>query len=151
MTRRSAGGRRGRDEAGNAVVEFTWLGVLLLVPLVYLLIAVFDVQRGAFATTTAARAAGRAFSLADSPEEGRRRAQEAARLVFDDHDVEGGFDVQISCHPQPCLSPGSVATVVVTTQVVLPLVPDVLGGGQPTFRVTAEHRVPTGKYVEGAR
>ncbi len=64
-----------RDEAGNAIVEFTWLGILLLVPLVYILLAVFDVQRGAFAVTTASRAAGRAFSLAESPEEGRRRTR----------------------------------------------------------------------------
>ncbi len=51
----------------------------------------------------------------------------------------------------PCLSPGSVTTVHISTHVVLPLVPDALGGGKPTFRVDAEHRVPVGKYVESAR
>ena len=34
-----------RDERGSAVVEFSWLAILLMVPLVYVMLAVFDVQR----------------------------------------------------------------------------------------------------------
>src|SRR5690606_27853356 len=37
------------DESGTALIEFTWLGLLLLVPLVYIMLSVFDAQRGAFA------------------------------------------------------------------------------------------------------
>lgn len=143
--------RKPKDEAGNAIVEFTWLGILLLVPLVYILVAAFDVQRGSFAVTTAARAAGRAFTLADSPEQGRQRALAAARLTLDDHGLKEGFNLHISCSPLPCLSPGSVTTVEISTNVTLPLVPDALGGGRPTFRLDARHRVPTGSYVEATR
>ena len=49
--------RRVRTERGTALVEVTWLAVLLLVPLVYLVLAVFDVQRSAFAVNAATRAA----------------------------------------------------------------------------------------------
>ena len=55
---------RRRDERGTALVEVTWLSILLLVPLVYLVLAVFDVQRSAFAVNAATRAAGRAYVLA---------------------------------------------------------------------------------------
>jgi Flp pilus assembly protein TadG len=139
---------KSRDEAGNAIVEFIWLGILLLVPLVYILLAVFDVQRGAFGVSAAARAAGRAYTLADSVSEAEQRAREAARVALADQGIEGPFSLQIDCAPSPCLSPGSITTVSVSTQVVLPLVPMALGGGKPSFRVESVHRVPLGTYVE---
>ena len=142
---------RRRGEEGNAVVEFVWLGILLLVPLVYILIAVFDVQRGAFGTSAAARAAGRAFTLADDATLGRARAHEAARVALSDQGMTGPFSLHIGCVPRPCLSPGSVTTVRVSTQVQLPFAPDVLGGGRASFRVESVHRVPLGTYVEARR
>ena len=42
--------RRRRGERGSALVELTWLGILLLVPLIWIVLSVFEVQRGAFAT-----------------------------------------------------------------------------------------------------
>ena len=49
-----------RDERGSALIEMTWLSLLLLVPLVYVLVAVFVVQSGSYAVSGAARAAARA-------------------------------------------------------------------------------------------
>ena len=140
-----------RKEDGSALVEVTWLSLLLMVPLVYILMSVFDVQRGAFGVAAASRAAGRAFSLADSDEAGRRQARAAATLALRDQGIESGdIDVDFSCTPRPahCLSPGSTITVVVRTQVVLPLAPPVLGSQAPSFRVESVHRVPFGRYVE---
>ncbi len=51
---------RRRGEDGSALVELVWLGILLLVPLLWIVVSVFEVQRGAFAVSGAARAAGRA-------------------------------------------------------------------------------------------
>ena len=138
------------EERGSALIEVTWLAILLLVPLVYLLISVFDVQRGAFGVSAASRAAGRAYALADTEAEGRSQARAAARTALADQGFDGGFDLSISCAPRPrhCLSPGSVITVVVRTQVDLPLAPAALGGGAPSFRVDSTHRVPYGTYVE---
>ena len=64
--------RRPTGDAGNALVEFTYLAVLLMVPLVYVLLAGFQVQRAAFGVTEAARQAGRAYARADSGAEGLR-------------------------------------------------------------------------------
>jgi hypothetical protein len=141
--------RRGDD--GSALVEVTWLSLLLMVPMVYILMSVFDVQRGAFGVTAASRAAGRAYSLAQSDVDGRRQAVAAARLALSDQGIEGGdLDVEISCTPEParCLSSGSVITVVVRTRVVLPLSPSALGSGAPSFRLESTHQVPFGRYVE---
>ncbi len=139
-----------RGERGSALIEVTWLAILLLVPLVYVLISVFDVQRGAFGVSAASRAAGRAYALAGTDAEGRSRARAAARTALADQGFDGGFDLDISCTPLPrnCLSPGSVITVVVRTDVDLPLAPAALGGGAPSFRVDSTHRVPYGTYVE---
>ena len=139
-----------REERGSALIEVTWLAILLLVPLVYLLISVFDVQRGAFGVSAASRAAGRAYALADTDAEGRSQARSAARTALADQGFDGGFALDISCTPSPhnCLSPGSVITVVVRTRVDLPLAPAALGGGAPSFRVDSTHRVPYGTYVE---
>ena len=128
----------------------TWLAILLLVPLVYLLISVFDVQRGAFGVSAASRAAGRAYALAETDAEGRSRPAPRPGPRSRDQGIDGGFDLDISCTPLPrnCLSPGSVITVVVRTQVDLPLAPAALGGGAPSFRVDSTHRVPYGTYVE---
>lgn len=48
------------------MVEFTLLAVVLVVPLAYLVLALFEVQRAAFATSAAAREAGRVFVVSPS-------------------------------------------------------------------------------------
>ena len=139
-----------RDERGSALVEFTWLGLLLLVPLVYVVLSVFEVQRGAYAVSTASRSAARAFSLAPSEAEGRARAAAAVRVAFADQGLAGeGFDLDIACGGG-CLQPGSTVTVRLATSVDLPLLPDVLGGNKPSFRVDSTQQVPYGTYLEGA-
>ena len=141
--------RRGDD--GSALVEVTWLSLLLMVPLVYILMSVFDVQRGAFGVTAASRAAARAYSLAESDVDGRSQARAAATLALRDQGIDDGeLDVEISCRPEParCLSPGSVITVVVRSRVVLPLAPSALGSDAPSFRLESTHEVPFGRYVE---
>ena len=141
---------RGRGESGTALVEVTWLAILLLVPLVYLVLAVYDVQRHAFAATAAARAAGRAFVLAPDVAQGTAAARAAAEVALADQDVDAGeVDLRLTCRPAgDCLAPGSVVRVDVRTQVRLPLVPTALGGGAPSIRVDATHSVPYGSFRE---
>jgi hypothetical protein len=139
-----------RDESGTALVEVTWLAILLLVPLVYLVLAVYDVQRHAFATTAAARAAGRAFVLAPDVAQGSAAARAAAEVALRDQGVDAGdVDLRLTCRPAgDCLAPGSVVRVDVHSQVRLPLVPSALGGGAPSVRVDARHTVPYGTFRE---
>jgi hypothetical protein len=140
---------RARGETGSALVEVTWLSIILMVPLVYVMVSVFEVQSAAFGTSAASRAAGRAFSIAETEAEGERQAHAAAAVSLADQGVEpGAFRVEITCSQGRgrCFEPGSVITVQIRTQVRLPLAPDVLGGGAPSFRLDGKHSVPYGKY-----
>jgi hypothetical protein len=124
-----------------------WLGVLLLVPVLWIVLSVFEVQRGAFAVTSAARSAARAFALAETDAAGRERAQAAIRQALADQVGEGQrFHFDVSCDAATCHTPGSVITVRVWSRVRLPLLPDVLGGGAPSFRLDSTHTVPIGQF-----
>jgi hypothetical protein len=137
-----------RTEQGSALVELTWLGILLLVPLLWIVVSVFEVQRGAFAVSGAARAAGRAYALAPSDALGRARAEAAAHQVMADQGVGGQpLGLVVTCAPAgDCHAPGTMITVDLRSRVDLPLLPDVLGGGAPSFALNATHSVPVGQF-----
>ena len=138
--------QRRRSEDGSAVVEVVWLGILLLVPLLWVVLSVFEVQRGAFAVTSAARSAARAYALAGTDAAGQERARAAIRQALAD---QGGddraFRFTVSCQG-PCHEAGSVITVRVWHGVDLPLLPAVLGGEAPSFRLDSTHTVPIGQF-----
>lgn len=142
--------RVARDESGSAIVEFIWLALILLVPLVYVVLAVFDTQRAAFAATAAARSAGRAFVTAPSQRSAYARARLAAHQAFRDQGIRKVPRMRISCHPHPaaCLEPGSTVTVVVIGRAALPLTPIVFGGQAPSIRVESSHTEPYGDFRE---
>jgi len=142
---------RRRDDDGSAVVEVVWLGVLLLVPLLWIVLSVFEVQKGAFATSAAARAAGRAYALAPTDAEGKHRAEQAARQALADQGLSGApLTVTVTCRSagSSCHSGGAVITVRISSRVDLPLMPEVLGGDKPSFALDATHTVPIGQYQE---
>lgn len=143
-------GRR-RDETGSALVETVWLSLLLLVPLVYVLIAVFDVQRASYGVSGAARAAARAYSLAPDEQSAPARARAAAAVALRDQRLDvSEVQLTVRCQPTPgnCLAPGSLISVDLRHQVRLPLAPTALGGDAPSFRVEASHTVAYGTYRE---
>ncbi len=143
--------RRRRSEDGSALVELVWLGMLLLLPLLWIVLSVFEVQRGAFAVTSAARSAARAYALADSDAAGKAQARAAIRQALDDQGGEGReFRFTVSCHG-PCHQAGSMVTVRVWHGVDLPLLPAVLGGDAPSFRLDATHTVPIGQFRDAGR
>lgn len=151
--RRAPGGAAGTrpGQRGSALVEVTWLTLLLLVPLVYLVLSVFEVQRAAFGVAAASRAAGRVFVLAPDEATGRSRALRAAGVALRDQGLTlpaGG--VGITCDPDPrsCLQPGSVVVVSLSATVALPLAPDVFGTQPPRVRVSSTHRSPYGTFRE---
>jgi Flp pilus assembly protein TadG len=140
-----------RDDEGSAVVELVWLGILLLVPVLWIVLSVFEVQKGAFAASAAARSAGRAYALAPTDAEGERRAQAVARQALADQGLEAApLQLTVTCTPYPhdCHRGTSVITVRIATRVDLPLMPDVLGGDRPSFALDASHTVPIGQYQE---
>jgi len=140
-------------QRGSALVEFTWLALLLMIPVVWLVLAVFDVQRSSFALTNAARAAGRAYALADSDAAGEAAARTAIRVAFADQgDAARAIGLTVTCRPRPqaCHSASSVVTLRLSTSVGLPWLPASLGLGDPTFALDARHTVPIGRYQESA-
>jgi Flp pilus assembly protein TadG len=139
------------DERGSALVELSWLGILLVVPVLWIVMSVFEVQRGAFGVAAAARAAARAYALAPDDATGTARAREAARVALADQGVDGvPPTVTVTCTPYPgdCHQGTSVITVSVHSRVVLPLMPSALGGSRPSFALDASQTVPIGQFQE---
>jgi Flp pilus assembly protein TadG len=117
------------SDDGSASLEFITAGMILLVPLVYLILAMSVVQGGALAVEGAARQAARVYVQAPDDAEGRARAARAVEFSLADYGIgAGGADVQIDCDDATteCLSRQAHVTVTVHISVGLPLVPDVL-------------------------
>ena len=149
MTRPRPSARR--DEQGSALVELSWLAIILLVPLIWIVISVFEVQQGAFATSAAARAAGRAYALAPDDATGAARAEAVVRQVLADQGTPGQrARVSVTCDAPAgnCHVGTSVITVRVDSGVELPFFPAILGKGAAVFSLDATHTVPIGQYVE---
>ncbi|NDL58607.1 pilus assembly protein [Phytoactinopolyspora mesophila] len=135
---------RVRDERGGAIVEFHLLGLLLLVPVVYILLTVLDVQRSSYGVTQAAREAGRLYVTTGDQHAARLAAEVALRDQGLDADA---VSVVFSCSATPCYQPGAEITVVVDTDVALPLVPDVLAGSAHAHvPVSATHVAVVDRY-----
>lgn len=128
----------GRDR-GSAIVEFVLLGLLLLVPLVYILLAVLDVQRTAYGVTQAAREAGRVYSRTGDP----LAARAAAQVALDDQQVTG----PVAVHIRGAYAPGAEVTVEVATAVHLPFLPEPLADAvHAKIPVSATHAVTVDRY-----
>lgn len=132
---------------GTASVEFVWLTILLLVPFVYVLIAVFDTQRASYGVSTASRAAARAFIQSPDVATGEQRARIAANMALGDQDLQGA-SVLISCLPTPsdCLQPGSSVRIRISTTQPLPLTPSALGSQLGGIVVDSVHTEPYGSF-----
>ncbi len=135
--RRQRGDGDGRTaDDGSAILEFIFIAVLIMVPLVYLIVTVADVQRSTLAVTQAAREAGRAFATAESTADGLRRAEIAASLALADEGIDerpaihyvadgAGCDARAIA---PALAPGATFTICVSRSVRLPAVPTLIAG-----------------------
>lgn len=135
-----------RAERGSAVLEFHFLGILLLVPLVYVMLAVLDVQRTAYGITQAAREAGRLY-VATGDESAARAA---ADVALHDHNVpSGSVELTLMCSHDPCYQPGAEVMVTVRSSVPLPFIPDVLAGAaRAQIPVSASHAAVVDRFQE---
>lgn len=123
----SAGQEAG--ERGSASLEFVTAGLVLLVPIVYLVIAMSTIQGAALAVEGASRQAARVFVESATPAEANASAERAVRFALADYGISADdVTVEISCTPRPseCLTRRGFVTVVVTSRAVLPLVPSAL-------------------------
>jgi Flp pilus assembly protein TadG len=140
-------------QSGNAIVEFVYLALLLMVPLVYVLITVFRVQAASYAVSSAAREAGRVYATSSTIDDADGRAFAAAQMVMaDSHLSLDSEQLRITCSTQPCLKPGALVNVVMTYNVALPLVPRFFSEQAPaSIRVTSRHLEVVDRYRTAAR
>lgn len=118
-----------RDDAGSASVEFLAVGVVLLVPLVYLALALGQLQHAVLGIEGAARHAARSIAQAESHEAGLAAADRALRVAIADAALPpDAVGVTIVCAPAPaaCDTPSGTVTVQVDATVPLPLAPPLI-------------------------
>ena len=135
-----------KGDDGNALVEFTYLGIVLMIPLIYVLTTVFLVQRAAFGVTEAARQAGRAYVQAATPAEGRAVAAAAADLAMGDQGLNAAGPPTIEAAGG--LAPGATVRVTVVHEVTLPLIGGLFGEVQPHIPVRATHVQVVDRFQE---
>jgi Na+-transporting methylmalonyl-CoA/oxaloacetate decarboxylase gamma subunit len=126
---RRDGVRVALSDAGSASLEFITVGLVLLVPLVYLVVTMSALQGAAFATEGAASQAARVYVQADDDEDAADAAARAVQFALDDYGLDAAdATTTVSCRPEPreCLTRRGTVTVTVEYAVTLPLVPPTL-------------------------
>lgn len=123
--------KRFADDEGSASLEFLTVGLILLVPTLYLVLTVSTIQAAAFAVEGAARQAARVFVQAPDLASAKSSAQRALAFALADHGISEKATLAISCKPAACLTRRAFVTVSVDLRVPLPLVPPVLVGDFP--------------------
>lgn len=117
------------DDEGSASLEFLTVGLLLLVPTVYLVVALATVQSAAFAVEGAARQAARVYVQAADAGAAAAAAERAIDVTLADYGLDGGqAAVSVTCRPDPadCLRRHGFVTVAIEATVPLPLLPPAL-------------------------
>jgi Flp pilus assembly protein TadG len=119
-------------DEGNAIVEFVYLAILMMIPLAYLLLTVFRVQGAAYAVSSATREAGRVF-VTSARSDADERATSAASLVMADSGLElDASQLRVRCSTRPCDTPGANVDVVIGYDVDLPFLPRFLANALPS-------------------
>jgi hypothetical protein len=137
------------SERGAAVVELLAGFLVLVVPLVYVLVVVADVQRALLATSSAAREVGRVYVTGSSRADAERRAAVAYREVLANYglraeDPRAALRLEVGCRPgsgrAACVGgfgPGAEVRVVVTYRVPVARLPFVGVVAAPNVTVGA--------------
>lgn len=132
-------------EEGSAIVEFTFLALLLMVPLVYFVITVSQIQGGSFAVVGAADQAAKVYIAQPDAATAQAAAERAVALALSDfgHQPDRA-SVTTSCNPADCQAAGSTVTVNVSLRVALPFMP--FAEGLSATEVTASSTQLVGRY-----
>ena len=135
------------EDVGTASLEFVTAGMILLLPMVYLVLTMSALQAGSLAVEGAARHAARVYVQAPDTRDAEAEAERAIRFALADYGLDPSeASVAISCSPRPadCLRRRATVTITVGVFVGLPLVPSALTIGGPVavpLRSTATEQV----------
>jgi hypothetical protein len=119
-----------RDDDGSAALEFITVGVILLVPFVYLVLILGAVQEHALGVETAARHTARVLSAGPDAETATERGEAVLQSIADQYGIDrGSLAVTVTCQPagEECPASGSMVTVTISASVRLPFVPPIFG------------------------
>lgn len=119
-----------RNDDGSAALEFIAVGVVLLVPLVYLIIALGAIQEQSMGVDAVARHTARAIALAADESIAVERSEQVLASVSEQYGIDpDSVAVAVTCAPAgvECPSAGVTLTVTIRTKVALPLIPAVFG------------------------
>jgi Flp pilus assembly protein TadG len=118
------------NDEGSAALEFITVGVILLVPLVYLVIALGAIQEQTLGAEAAARHTARAIAIAPDAAAAAANGEAVLAGIIEEYGLDPEtIDVSLSCSAAgvDCPSAGATLIVTVAAQVRLPLVPPVFG------------------------
>ena len=107
------------QEEGNAIVEFIGWSAVLVVPVLYLVVTLAQIQATAFAVASAADASSRVLEVDDSPS-AMDNAQFAMQLSLSDQGVDADPSGSLSVSCAHGCARGQAATVKVSVGVDLP-------------------------------
>src|SRR5699024_8155175 len=108
-------------DSGTAAIEFIFASIVLLIPVIYLMLTLSQMQAASYATTSAAISASRIAARDANPSEAR--AEAGAKLQFADRGLAG-----------------SLVTARVETRVSLPGLPLIFGPDHaPHITLRASH------------
>ncbi|MFS0714796.1 TadE family protein [Microbacterium sp. 2P01SA-2] len=138
---------RRRNDDGSASLEFLTAGLILLVPVVYLIVSLGIVQSYTFAAQAAARHVARAIATATDATHAETRADAITRAIAGEYGMTPEeFALSVECSGTgPCPQAGQIVRVTVITDAVLPLVPPVFGLdglARVPIEATAVQRIP---------
>ncbi len=146
-------------DSGRAIIELILLAVVVMIPIIYLLIAVLRVQATTFAVSQAARDAATVLDNAPTVATGLERAKAVALVALSDQNVpadgltirfvQPGDDCISGPERQPDLQAGSTYDVCVIATVSLPGVPTIVTGSRNT--ITGVYTLQVGEFREGVR
>lgn len=127
-----------RCDSGTAVIEFIFASIVLLIPVVYLMLAISQLQAASYATTSTAISASRIAARDATPSEAR--AHQVADMHFTDFGLtDVPITIDYSCSG-PCGQAGSLITARVETKVSLPGFPLLFGTQHsPHITLRANH------------
>lgn len=115
-------------EQGSAIIEFLALGTLLLIPTVWFLLAVAEVQAASYAAVGAADQAAKMYTAGDAdPGERSARSEAAVSAALADFGIspdQGEFSRTCSAD---CEIEGSLVGYTVQIHVPVPLIPELPG------------------------
>ncbi|TLP96038.1 hypothetical protein FEF26_09620 [Nesterenkonia salmonea] len=126
------------SEEGSAIVEFLALAVMLLIPSVWFLIGVSQIQAATYAAVGAADQATKMYIGSEAQAETRAQRSEAAvHAALADFNISPDQATITRTCSEDCEQPGSLVRYEIDVRVPLPLVPEFGGWNHSLVSVSA--------------